>query len=116
MKNGAATLKENDGMISANNTIALGVDGPTRSIAADKIITYKILFNNPNMKNEANVRCVSEIINIARQLVFDYLRKCIFCFDHLIDKIVNKKIYSVITNDHHILNLIFFLVFLITLE
>ena len=42
-------------MISANNTTPFGVADPTRSIAADRIITYSILFKSPNMKNDVKI-------------------------------------------------------------
>ena len=66
MKNGANNLIINDGKTSDNKTIAFGVAGPTKSIAADNIITYKILFNNPNIKNETKILCDSDIINIIQ--------------------------------------------------
>lgn len=86
MKNGASSLIVNEGRTSDNKTIAFGVDGPTKSIAADKIITYKILFSNPNMKNEANVFCDSDTMNI-----FWYVKRSRFSLSMFYSKTKQKK-------------------------
>ena len=55
MKNGAANLIRNDGTISANKTVALGTCAPTKSTAADKITTYRILFKSPKAKKDMKI-------------------------------------------------------------
>ena len=64
MKNGATSLKVNEGMISANSTTPFGVAEPTRSTAAERIMTYKMLLSNPNIKNDVKifVWCSNDII------------------------------------------------------
>ena len=47
MKYGATNFVKNDGRTSASRTTALGTLGPTRSRAAESIITYKTLFIRP---------------------------------------------------------------------
>lgn len=47
MKYGATSLVPNDGITSARSTTPLGTSGPTRSKAADRMITYRTLLIRP---------------------------------------------------------------------
>lgn len=51
MKYGAMSFVKKDGRTSARRTTDLGTFGPTRSRAAESIITYRTLFISPNSQN-----------------------------------------------------------------
>ena len=48
MKYGAISFVKNEGRTSARRTTAFGTSEPTRSTAADRIITYRTLLIRPN--------------------------------------------------------------------
>jgi hypothetical protein len=47
MKYGATSFVKNEGMTSARRTVDLGTSGPTRSRAAERMMTYDTLFMRP---------------------------------------------------------------------
>jgi len=56
MKYGAINFVKKDGSTSARSTTALGTSEPTRSTAADRIITYRTLFIRPDHVNVSILR------------------------------------------------------------
>ena len=52
MKKGDANLNRRDGSISTSRTTDLGTFGPTISIAAERMTTYRMLLVSPNTQNE----------------------------------------------------------------
>lgn len=56
MKYGAQSLVRKEGMTSASRTTPLGTLGPTRSRAAERIMTYRTLLIRPKSQKEAHTR------------------------------------------------------------
>ncbi|KAH3668564.1 hypothetical protein OGAPHI_002318 [Ogataea philodendri] len=69
MKKGEASFRRKDGNTSAISTVAFGINGPTKSTAADSITTYSTLLTNPNSQKEMKIRFDMEIeIRVEKEL------------------------------------------------